>query len=181
MKIRFGGILALVLPGLIAAGAASARVWDATPASMAQDYSMIQDNRPGSKLVMVFWLSPPMLDNKEMGNLLESNLVIGVLDAHVTADSKVTFVDASQPVITDAQGNILQLKKDADIAPNLSSGLQTMEATFRQALGAIGQGYQWFVFDSPGVHACAPNSGFSLQFAGKTYTYNTPIPGCPKN
>ena len=52
---------------------------------------------------------------------------------------------------------------------------------FRQSLGAVGAGFRWFVFDGASVKSCTPGSGFSVQLANETYTYDTPIPGCPKN
>jgi len=142
---------------------------------------MIQDNRPGDQLVMVFWLSPPMIEDKSAQAMLESNLILGVLNSRIGGDGKASFASDAQVTVKDANGNVLREIKDEDLTPTLSGGLHAMEAVFRQALGPMGQGFHWFVFDGASVHACSPGSGFSVQFAGTNYTYDTPVPGCTKS
>jgi hypothetical protein len=159
---------------------ASARQWNATPEAQAQEYSMIQDNRPGNELVMVFWLSPQMVADKAMADVLSKSVVIGALDAHVSNDAKFTFTPVDSVLVKDAAGNELRLLKGDDIPAAAASGVQTMGTAFRQALGPVGAGFQWFVFDAGSVRSCEPGSGLRVQVAGTTYTYDTPIPGCPK-
>jgi hypothetical protein len=48
----------------------------------------------------------------------------------------------------------------------------------RQTIGQMGQGMHFFAFEG-GVHACEKGQ-LSIPFAGETYIYDTPIPGCPK-
>jgi hypothetical protein len=159
---------------------ASARQWNATPAAQAQEYSMIQDTRPGNELVMVFWISPQMVEDKATQDLLAKSLVIGAIDAHVTADAKFTFTPVDPITVKDASGKDLRLLKGDDISSAMSGAVQTMGTAFRQALGPVGAGFQWFVFDAGSIKSCTPGSGFSVQVAGTVYTYETPIPGCPK-
>jgi len=160
---------------------ASARQWNATPEAQAQEYSMIQDNRPGNELVMVFWLSPQMIEDKTMSDLLSKSVVIGALDARVGSDAKFSFTPIDQIKVKDAAGKDLRLLKGDDVPPAVMGGVQTIGSAFRQALGPVGAGFQWFVFDAGSVKSCTPGSGFSVQVAGTVYTYETPIPGCPKS
>ncbi|HTW36869.1 MAG TPA: hypothetical protein VMD53_19780 [Rhizomicrobium sp.] len=166
---------------LLAAGTASARQWKATPEAMAQDYSLIQDSRPGNELVIVLWLSPQMVQDKDMQDILSKSLVIGALDAHIGTDGKVSFASVDGIALKDAQGNALRILKGDDIPPAVTGGVQTMDAMFRQTLGPVGAGFHWFVFEGASVKSCTPGSGFSVEVASQTYTYDTPIPGCPKN
>ncbi len=166
---------------LLGMGPASARQWKPTPQALAQEYSMIQDNRAGDQLVMVFWLSPQMVDDKAMQEVLSTNLVIGVLDAHMGSDGKMSATATDTFAAKNAKGDALRVLKGDDIPPAVSGGVQTIEAMFRQSLGPVGAGFQWFVLDGKSVHACSPGSGFSVQFAGDEYVYDTPIPGCPKS
>src|SRR5208282_6679010 len=68
----------------------------------------------------------------------------------------------------------LKLLNDDDIAPAVKGAVTTMEAAFRQSMGALGQGFHWFVFAGGTVNACK-DGGLSIPFAGETYTYKTPI------
>lgn len=43
----------------------------------------------------------------------------------------------------------------------------------------MGQGTHWFVFEANNVHSCGVG-GLAVPYDGELYTYQTPIPGCPK-
>jgi len=166
---------------LFAAGTASARQWKATPQSLAQDYSMIQDNRQGNEMVIIIWLSPQMIDDAALQDVLSKSLIVGAIDAHISADGKITFTPIDTISPKDVKGNALRELKGDDIPPAATGGVKTMDAIFRQALGPVGAGFRWFVFDGANVKSCTPDEGFSVQVANETYTYDTPIPGCPKS
>jgi len=159
---------------------ASARMWNPTAKTLAQDYAMIQDNRSDKRLVMLFWIAPQMVDDKDMQEVLSTNLLIGVMDGSMEPDGRMSFAAVDALSVKDAQGNSVRILKDSEIPPAVSGGVQTMESFFRQSLGPVGAGFHWFVLDGSKVHSCTAGSGFSVQFAGETYTYDAPIPGCPK-
>ncbi len=78
-------------------------------------------------------------------------------------------------------GNALKQIADSDLPPVMTNMLASVEGMLHQALGPMGEGIHWLVFDSGGtVRSCA-KGGLSVQYAGETYTYQTPIPGCPAN
>jgi hypothetical protein len=52
-----------------------------------------------------------------------------------------------------------------------------MEAVFRQSLGAMGSGMKTFLFNGEGIDSCKKGQ-LAVQFAGETYTWDTPFPGC---
>ena len=158
---------------LLAAGTASARQWKATPQSLAQDYSMIQDNRQGNEMVIVIWLSPQMVDDASLQDVLSKSLIVGAIDAHIGADGKITFTPIDTISPKDVKGNALRELEGDDIPPAATGGVQTMDAIFRQALGPVGAGFHWFVFDGTSVKSCTPGEGFSVEVASQTYTYDT--------
>jgi hypothetical protein len=166
---------------LLGASSASARQWKPTPQLQSQDYSMIQDNRPNGDLIIIFWLSPQMVADKDMQAILSTNLVLGALDAHIGSDGKVTFSPADSLTAKDSQGNSLSILKGDDIPPTVSGSVQTLESVFRQSLGSVGAAVQWYVLDGKNIHSCSAGGGFSVQFAGENYVYDAPIPGCPKD
>ena len=181
MTSRATRILRAVLACAVLAGTpASARMWNPTAKSLAQDYGMIQDNRTEKRIIMLFWLPPLMADDKTMQDILSENLVIGVIDGTVESDGRMSYASIDTLSAKDAQGNALRVLKDNDIPPAVAGGVQTLESFFRQALGPMGAGVHWFVLDGSNVHSCKAGSGFSVQFAGENYTYEAPIPGCPK-
>jgi len=53
-----------------------------------------------------------------------------------------------------------------------------VQAILQKSIGPMGQGFRWFVFEGGAVHACE-TGGLSVAYDGETYTYETPIPGCP--
>jgi hypothetical protein len=38
---------------------------------------------------------------------------------------------------------------------------------------------RFFTYDGSTIHSCMPGK-LTVPFGGETYTYDTPIPGCPK-
>ena len=61
----------------------------------------------------------------------------------------------------------------------VTQAINTLQALARQSLGPLGTGVRWFAFEGSMIHSCTPGK-LSVPFAGETYTYDTPIPGCPK-
>jgi hypothetical protein len=65
-----------------------------------------------------------------------------------------------------------------DLPPATAGAVAVVEGMFRQALGAAGKGMKMFVFDAGDVAACK-KGGLAVALADETYTWQTPIPGCP--
>jgi hypothetical protein len=177
----FGIALAVLIGSLLCAGAVSpahSRPWKPTPKALAMDYSQIIDNRSANELVLLWWLTPEVMkDTPAVQNMLEKYVVIGVVHAHIGAGGTFTFdkVDALQAM--DGNGTALTPLTGDNIPPAVTGALAALEGMLRQALGATGQGMAWFVFDAGSVRSCE-KGGLSVPFAGETYTYQTPIPGC---
>jgi hypothetical protein len=63
------------------------------------------------------------------------------------------------------------------LSPVIVGALAIQAAGLRQSLGAMGKAMKTFVFDAGAVHSCE-SGRLSVLFAGETYTWDTPFPGC---
>jgi len=170
-------ILSLVLP-------AESRVWSQNPINLATDYLIINDNRGGGEIVLVFWLAPPMLpstaQNKATIDLLEKYVVIGVAHGHFTKEGIASFDAIPTPDVRDQGGQPLSALSEVTMSPAMVGALAILQSVYSRSLGALGQGVHWFAYDGGALRACA-KGGLSVEVANEKYTYDTPVPGCPTN
>jgi hypothetical protein len=117
-------------------------------------------------------------DSPEAQQVLDKYVVVGVVHANAGVNGRVSFDPIDTLQARDGNGSPLTLLIGDNVPPTVAGLLSGVEATVRQALGAMGQGMHWFVFDGGAVHSCV-TGGLSIPVAGETYTYETPIPGCP--
>jgi hypothetical protein len=163
---------------------ALSRSWKPTPSALARDYVMINDTRPGGEVILLMWfvpeLLPPETPNAATVKALLDKYVI-MMAVHAKLDKvagKFSFEDVNTLQAKDRSGKPLTLITGDEIPPTARGAVTIMEAMFRQSLGAFGQGTKVFVFDAAGVTSCKPDGGLTVLFAGETYTWQTPIPGC---
>lgn len=160
---------------------AGARQWKPTPQTLAQDYSSILDNRGKGEMVMLKWFVPPVVpDPRNPPSMLDKYVIISVAHSHMQPGGIATFEPIDSLQVNDSKGAPLKLLTGGDIPPAVAGYIVTMEGSMRQSTGALGQGMHFFAYDGGDVHACT-KGGISIPFAGVTYTYDTPIPGCPAN
>jgi hypothetical protein len=161
---------------------ASARPWRRTDRAAAQDYLLIEDQRAANDIVLIWWLAPPMLPEAAAvaGKILDQYFVLGVVHGHVAADGRMTF-DATDapPTAMGSDGQPMKLIAKADMSPGIVALTAGLQASLGQALGPMGNGIQWNTFSGQ-VRACSKGRA-SVSFAGETYTYDTPVPGCSAN
>jgi hypothetical protein len=129
----------------------------------AADYLIINDNRGGGDVVMVFWLASPLIPpsgQQAARDLLDKYVVVGVVHAHTNKDATFTLLDMDT------------------MSPAIVGTLATIKAAFGRSLGEFGKGIQWFVFANGSVNPCV-KGGMAVRFENENYTYVTPVPGCP--
>ncbi len=171
--------LALAVCGALVT-AAQARPWKPEGAALAEDYAEILDSRPSGDLVMLMWIVPQIVKNSPAAAaMLDKYVMVGVVHGHVQPGGVVTFDDITTLTANDADGKPLKLLQGDDIPPGVAGGIVGITGVMRQTIGQMGQGMHFFAFEGASVHACAKGR-LSIPFAGETYTYDTPIPGCPK-
>ena len=158
---------------------AGARQWKPTPQTLAQDYSSIVDNRGKGDIVMLKWFVPPVVpDPRNAPSVLDRYVIIAVAHSHMEPGGIQTFDPIDSLQVNDGKGMPLKLLTGDEIPPAVAGYLVTMEGSMRQSMGALGQGMHFFAFDGVGVHACGKGQ-LAIPYDGRTYTYDTPIPGCP--
>ena len=178
-----GCTLAAVLLASVASMPALCRSWKPTPSALARDYVTINDARPDSEIILLMWfvpeLVPPEAPNAAtVKALLDKYLIMMVVHAKLDkVTAKFSFEDVNTLQAEDRSGKPLTLITGDELPPTARGAVTIMEALFRQSLGAFGQGMKVFVFDAAGVTSCKPG-GLAVPFAGETYTWQTPIPGC---
>jgi hypothetical protein len=147
----------------------------------AADYLIINDNRGGGDVVMVFWLASPLIPpsgQQAARDLLDKYVVVGVVHAHTNKDATFTFDRAVTPEVTGARNEPLPLLDMDTMSPAIVGTLATIKAAFGRSLGEFGKGIQWFVFANGSVNPCV-KGGMAVRFENENYTYVTPVPGCP--
>jgi hypothetical protein len=163
-----------------ASGAAPAQSRPWKPNALALDYSQILDQRGTHDSILIWWLAPPFMEHAsvEAQELLDKYVVLGIVHTHVLVGGTMSFDPIESIEASDGSGSPLTRLTGDDIPPLAQGTLTTLQAMLQKAIGPMGQGFRWFVFEGGAVHACEAG-GLSVAYDGETYTYETPIPGCP--
>lgn len=182
MKRTFLGIC-IALSAFAAIGAPSqARAWKPQGAALAQDYAVITDTRADHDIVILSWFASPLAasaPNAEAAQaMLDKYIIIGAVHGHIGTGGAVSFDTTDTLQALDADKKPLTLLEGDKIPPMVAGSVSLLGAMMRQSIGAMGQGMRFFVFDAGDVHACGKGQ-LAVPYAGETYTYDTPIPGCP--
>ena len=178
--LRALAALAVTLGLAVVATAAQSRPWKPTASALAMDYAQIIDRRSAHDLVILMWLPSPSLEHAsvETQELLDKYVVLGLVHGHMLVGGSMSFDPIDHVEASDGDGKRLELLTGDAIPPLGQGALAGLQAMLKKALGPMGQGIQWFVFEGGAVRACE-TGGLSIAYDGETYTYETPIPGCP--
>jgi len=163
-------------------GVADARPWKPTAEALALDYAQIIDQRSPNEMVLVMWLAPEIVADDEESDLarqiLADYLVVAVVHGDISDLGQITFRKVASLDARTFGNTSLAPLDTGGLPPAVTGVISIMQGMFTQALGAMGQGTNWFVFDGSPVTSCG-TGGFSIPYAGEVYEYATPIPGCP--
>jgi len=179
-KGRINMILLSTMLSCIAFSPASSRIWKATPNAIAGDYANIQDNRVKGEAVVLRWIAPPTLPaegSPVFKAVLERYVVILAFHGKFQSSGEASFDDIDTLEARDQSDKPLKFVSSDTLTPAAAGALTAMEAVIRQSLGAMGKAMKTFVFDAGAVRSCE-KGGLSVLFAGETYTWETPFPGC---
>ena len=130
------------------------------------------------------WFVPPMLRLDQPGAqvisaTLQKYVIVMVTRGQLDKTTgTISFQDIDTLQAMDQAGKQLKLVARNDLPPITAGMIATIESMLRQAGGAMGKGMKMFVFESGAVNSCAKGE-LSIPFAGETYTWETPVPGCP--
>jgi len=161
----------------------SARQWNPDARGAALDYTQIVHAKAPGEVVVVWWVTPeafpPGVSTQIIQDVLSRYVVIGIAHGQTGTSGQMSFDQIADLRITDSTARSLAPLAASAMPPEVRQTIDGLQALGRQSLGPIGQGIRFFVFDGSTIHACTPGK-MSVAFDGETYTYDTPIPGCPK-
>jgi hypothetical protein len=174
----------LLLSGLLLVTPASARQWSPDAKAAALDYTQILHSKGGgSEIVFLWWVVPetfPASPNSQpVLDALSRYVILGIAHGHSNPGAPMSFDNIADLRIADSTSRSISALGTNLIPPEAAQALGSVRTLAQQSLGPIGQGMRWFVFDGSTIHSCAAGK-MSVPFAGETYTYDTPIPGCGK-
>ncbi len=177
----------LVCLGLAGAASATvpaqARQWNPDAHAASLDYTQIVHAKPNGEVVFLWWVVPETFQNdpnsQVIRDVLQRYVMVGIAHGHAGAGGSMSFDTIADLRVTDATGRSLSPLPANATPAEVAQATSTLQMLARQSLGPLGQGVRWFVFDGSTIHDCAPGK-MSVPFAGETYTYDTPIPGCAK-
>jgi hypothetical protein len=162
----------------------TARIWKPSPEKMARDYATINDVRPNGDLVLLMWFVPGMMQPDAAGAAAVKAILqkyVVVVAVHGSLDkttASYSFEDIDHLQAEDRNQHPLAPISRSDLPPATIAVISALEAMFRQTAGAMGKGMKVFVFDAGAVNSCKQGE-LTIPLAGETYTWETPIPGCP--
>ncbi|MBL6945632.1 MAG: hypothetical protein ISR47_03240 [Rhodospirillales bacterium] len=160
---------------------ADARSWRSSPQDLAREYLIIQDQRAENEIVLVVWLAPALIPNDPESRAARDSLgrygVIGVIHARMNDLGEFSFLAANDVKIRISGGAAKRALSRDSIPPVALAGVEAVRSIFEKALGPMGNGTHWHVFDTSSLDSC-DNGQLAVLFAGEKYTYDTPIPGC---
>lgn len=173
-------LLACALTGALLVSPAAARTWKTAPTNLAQDYSIIVDNRPGGEMVQLMWITWPMVPpSPTVQKMLDQYVILGAVHANLLSAANSTYGMLEAPHPVGADGKPLVELADDDVPAGVAAMIAAMGTVMRKNMGVAGQNLKFYAYQSGDVRACEKGR-FSIAYAGETYTYDTPIPGCPK-
>lgn len=172
-------VIPVGLAVLAMAAPAMARMWKPSPAQIASDYTLINHNKGADGRVTLQWLAPTTMATPVMQQLLDRYVVISIAHLRALPGGGTSWDDVQGVQVLDAAGKPLtEIPPDA-YAPALVGLFATTDAIVRQSTQGRGKTH-WGVYEPGTVHACAPGK-LQVVYDGETYSWDTPMPGCPKN
>jgi hypothetical protein len=156
---------------------ATARQWNPDTRGAAAEYTQIIHAKPNGEFVFLWWAVPEAFPNdantQVLKDVLSRYVFVGIAHGRNNGTG-LSFDNIPDLRIADAMGRQMS-PIPANSAPEVTQTLNALQAL----QSPMRQGMHWFVFEGSSTHSCTPGK-LSVPFAGETYTFDTPIPGCQK-
>jgi hypothetical protein len=168
--------LVFVLLLIAVAVPASARLWKPALQQQMMDYLTITHNR-GDSNVMLVWMASPWVTAPTDKAVLDKYVVLSIVHTRRGADGAPIWDDVQGVRLSDGAGQDLKEVPSDQILPILVGRIALSEATMRQTTQGKGK-VHWSVWEAGAVNACQRGK-LVVAYAGESYSYDTPVPGCP--
>jgi len=185
IRLLLRSMLVAAMLSVIGLSPAASRIWKPSPEKLTSEYASIEDQRPNG-FVLIIWFVPSMLPPDSPGvqvltALLEKYVFIIAVHAELDkATGSMSFQDIDALQASDQMANQLIFVPRDNLPPTSIAMVAVLENFYRQSFGQMGKGMKMFVFEAGAVNSCKKGE-LSVPFAGETYTWETPFPGCPEN
>jgi hypothetical protein len=143
------------------------------------DYLQIIHQKTNNQMVLLWWVASPMMGDRQTADVLDKYVVLAIVDAHIDPTGTTTYA-VGDLTPQDGSGKPLKRIGEADMPPALTATISGLRAMMQQMLGQMGKGMQLIAYEAGDVRPCTKGA-LSVLYGGETYTYDTPVPGCPAN
>jgi hypothetical protein len=171
--------LGLITATLLAPAApAMARLWKPTPEQLAADYVSIVHIKGTDGRVAVNWLAAPVIPSPGLKQILEKYIVISIVRTRPGTGGTAIWDEVQGVQVTDGNGQALKEVPPESRPPTMVGVIATSEAAMRQSTQGAGRIY-WGVWEAGSIGACQKGR-LVVNYDGEAYSFDTPLPGCPK-
>jgi len=171
-------VLAFGLALLFAEAPVLARLWKPTPEQLALEYLTINHSKGAEGRVLLGWMASPMIPAPTVKPLLDKYVVLSIVHTRQAPGGPVTWDDIQGVQVADGNGQPLKEVAADAMPPALVGLIASSDASMRQSTQGKGKIY-WSVWEAGSVNACQRGK-LVVTYDGEAYSYDTPIPGCPK-
>jgi hypothetical protein len=174
----FRMLLLSVTVSAISFSFASSRPWKPTPTQIAGDYAQINHAKSSREFVNIrWWAAPTVAPDTPFARMMQKYVLISVVHFHTDQGGTISVEDIETLEARDSDDKALTLVPRTELLPTEVGMITTVEASFRQSSGRMGDGTRFFIFHAKTIHACEKGR-VSVPFGGEIYTWETPFPGC---
>ena len=158
---------------------AMARLWKPTPDQLAADYVTITHNKGTEGRVIMSWMASPVISSPALKPILDKYVVLSIVRTRQAAGGPLTWDDVQGVQVSDGNGQALKEVGSDAMPPTLVGLIAASDATMRQNTQGKGKVY-WGVWESGSIAACQKGR-LVVTYEGEAYSFDTPLPGCPKS
>ena len=171
--------LVSVLLAVLLATPAAARLWKPTPEQVTADYVTITHNKGTEGRVILGWMTAQMVPAPALKQILDKFVVISIMHTRQAPGGPVTWDDILGVQLSDGNGQPLKEVQTDAMPPLLVGLIAASDATMRQ--NSLGKGkVTWSVWEAGSIAACQKGK-LVVNYDGEAYSFDTPLPGCPKS
>ena len=123
-------------------------------------------------------MASPLLPSPVLKQLLDKYVVLSIAHTRAGPDGTLTWDDIQGVQLSDGNGQALKEVPTDSMPPTLVGLIASSDATMRQSTQGKSKVY-WSVWEAGAVNACVRGK-LVVSYQGEAYSYDTPLPGCPK-